>query len=160
MNIEQNKVIKLHYKLTENEEELETTIGGDPILYLHGHNNMLAGIESALEGKTTGDVVTITLEPKDAYGEAQDPVPRRVPRKHILTKGKLKPEMIVDVNTTEGAVPAKVLKVGLKTVDVDSQHPYCGKTLTFDIEILDVREASKEEISHGHAHGAGGHHHD
>lgn len=159
MNIEHNKVVQLHYTLTENNQQLETTKDGDPVLYLHGHNNMLAGIENGLEGKQAGDSTTIVLEPKDAYGEAKEAAPRRIPRKHILTKGKLKPEMIVDVNTTEGPVPAKVLKVGLKTVDVDTNHPYAGKTLTFEIEVIDVRDASQEEINHGHAHGIGGHNH-
>ncbi len=162
MKIEPNKVVQLHYTLTDQGQgqELETTKHGDPVLYLHGHNNMLTGIESGLEGKIAGESTIITLEPKDAYGEAAEAAPRRIPRKHILNKGKLKPEMIVDVNTTEGSVPAKVLKVGLKTVDVDTNHPYAGKTLVFDINIIDVRDATEDEISHGHAHGIGGHHHD
>lgn len=159
MNITNNKVVQFNYKVFEGETELESTHSGEPVLYLHGHNNMLEALEKELEGKATGDNFKVTLDPKDAYGEITETEPRRVPRKHIITKGKLTPGMIIDVNTTDGPVAARVVKVGLKNVDLDTNHPYAGKTLTFEVDVVDVRDATEDEISHGHAHGVGGHHH-
>jgi FKBP-type peptidyl-prolyl cis-trans isomerase SlyD len=82
--------------------------------------------------------------------------PQRVPKKHLVTKGKIAPGMLVQVNTKNGPQEAIVVKVGLKNIDVDTNHPLAGKTLTFDIEVVDIRDATTEEISHGHAHQPGG----
>ena len=159
MSIQKDSVVQFHYSVKEGDTELESTYNGEPMLYLHGHNNLLPGLEAALEGKPAGDEVDVILEPKQAYGERTESEPRRVPIKHLLTKGKLKPGMIVQVNTADGPAEAVVVKVGLKNVDLDTNHPYAGKTLTFSVKILDVRPASEEELAHGHAHGIGGHHH-
>jgi FKBP-type peptidyl-prolyl cis-trans isomerase SlyD len=150
MKIKQDTVVTFHYRLFNTEGELiENSYDGDPNLYLHGHNNVMPGLEQALTDKQTGDSFQVTLEPHLAYG--------------ILQEGKqqknLKPGKIIRVNTDNGAKTATVVKVGKFNVDVDFNHPLAGKTVTFDIEVVDVREAAADEIEHGHAHGIGGHQH-
>lgn len=157
--IDNNSVVQFHYCVKENTEVLESSFQDDPMLYLHGHNNLLPALEEALANKAAGDEVIVTLPPEKAYGKRLDKEPQRVPIKHLLTKGKIKVGQIVQVNTDQGPAEATVVKVGLKNVDLDNNHPYAGKTLTFEVKILDVRAATPEEIAHGHAHGIGGHHH-
>ncbi|BFM06673.1 FKBP-type peptidyl-prolyl cis-trans isomerase [Halioxenophilus aromaticivorans] len=159
MLIDKDSVVQFHYSVKENDQTLEDTYSDEPMLYLHGHNNLMPALEEALVGKAAGDDVVVTLPPEKAYGERVEKEPRRVPKKHLLTKGKISPGQIVQVNTEHGATEAVVIKVGLKNVDLDTNHPFAGKTLTFEVKILDVRAASQEEITHGHAHGIGGHHH-
>lgn len=165
MQVSANKVVSFHFKLSEADGELlESSYGSEPTLYLHGHSNLLSGLEAALESKTIGDKVSVTLAPADAYGERREGAVQRVPMKHLHNhqslKNKLKPGMKVQINTAHGLWDAVVLKVGKFNVDIDSNHPLAGKTLTFDLEIVEIRDASDEEIAHGHAHGVGGHHHD
>ena len=163
MLIEKNKVVHFHYSVTEaTEGKLEDTREGMPMTYLHGHHGMIKGLEDALEGKQAGDHITVTLTPDRGYGERRDNAIARVPVSHILGPGKkvrYKPGMIVHVNTQHGSQPVRVVKVGLKNLDVDMNHPYAGKTLTFDIDVVEVREATEEEVTHGHVHGEGGVHH-
>ncbi|BFM16058.1 peptidylprolyl isomerase [Maricurvus nonylphenolicus] len=157
MKIEKDRVVRFHYRLSEVEgPELESSHDGDPMEYLHGQQGMMIGLEDALVGRETGDVFSVTLEPALAYGKRRENTTQRVPRKHLLTKGKLKVGQVVHVNTEQGPKEATVIKVGLKSVDIDSNHPLAGKTVTFDIEVLDVREATAEEVAHGHVHGKGG----
>lgn len=165
MQISANKAVGFHYTLTDLDGKvLETSYDTDPTLYLHGHNNLLAALEAELEGKIVGDKVNATLTPEQAYGERREGAVQRIPIKHLLNheklKNKIKPGMVVTVNTAHGPWDAVVLKVGKFNVDIDSNHPLAGKTIVFAIEIVEVREASEEELAHGHAHGAGGHHHD
>ena len=160
MQIAPNTVVTFHYTLRDGEgEERETSRAGDPSLYLHGANNIIPGLEAAMEGRQPGDIFTQTLEPADAYGEVNPERQQRVPVKHLLFKGKLRPGMVVQLNTNEGRVPVTVVKAGKFSADVDTNHPLAGQPLTFDIEIVDVREATAEEIAHRHAHGPGGHQH-
>ncbi|HOY23866.1 MAG TPA: peptidylprolyl isomerase [Cellvibrio sp.] len=164
MKISADKVVSFHYNLNDVDGSLlETSYDSDPTLYLHGHGNILASLESALEHKAAGDKVSVTLAPDQAYGERKEGAVQRIPIKHLhnhaVLKNKLKPGITVQVNTQHGPWEAIVLKVGKFNVDIDSNHPLAGKTLSFEIEVVDVREASSEELAHGHAHGAGGHHH-
>ncbi|AJQ96703.1 FKBP-type peptidyl-prolyl cis-trans isomerases 2 [Gynuella sunshinyii YC6258] len=161
MKVEKNKVVSFHFKMTEvgRDEVLEDTRESEALLYLHGYGQLLIGLEKALEGREVGDQFSVELEPAEAFGEVQQADPVRVPRKHIATKGKLVPGMVVELNTRDGLRDVTVLKVGLKTVDLDANHPYAGKKMNFDVEVTDVRDATDEEIHHGHAHGPGGHHH-
>jgi len=157
-----------HYQLSEPDQEIIEDSRGDkgdrdPVVFLHGHNGMLKGLEEAMLGKQKNDQFTITLPPEQAYGAVQENAQQRVSIKHIVNpskkKIKYKPGMVVHVNTANGPREVVVVKVGLKNIDVDANHPLAGKTLTFDLEILDVRDASAEEIAHGHVHGVGGHQH-
>ena len=162
MTIENGKVVTLHYQLfnAEDGSEIENSqSSGEPMAYLHGYNNIIAGLESALEGKSVGEQVDVTIEPKDAYGEYDNTLFQRISRKYLKHAGKLTPGKVVTVSTEEGPRMLTVLKVGLKTVDVDANHPLAGKALRFVVDITEIRDASEEEIAHKHAHGVGGHSH-
>lgn len=160
MNIGPNAVAIFHYTLRdESGTEVETSRGSEPNAYLHGAGNIIPGLENAMLGKSAGDVFTATLAAEDAYGLPDPERKQRVPMKHLLFKGKLKPGMVVQLNTSDGRVPVTVVKAGRHSADIDTNHPLAGQSLTFDIEVVEVREATEEEIAHGHAHGPGGHHH-
>ncbi len=160
MIIEKNKVVSFHYRMHEiGGEKLEDSHDGEPMVYLHGYNSLIPGLEQALEGKTAGTSFEVVLPPEKAYGVRHEIGLKRIPIKHLLTKGKLMPGMIVGINTVDGPSEAVVVKVGKYNVDIDANHPLAGKTLAFDLEVTDVRDASAEEMSHGHVHGPGGHHH-
>lgn len=164
MQITKDKIVTFHYRLRDEAGiELESSHAGDPMAYLHGHGNIIAGLEKGMEGKSAEDVFSITVEAKDAYGERQEGATQRIPLKHLngdkRSKAKLKPGMVVSINTDEGAKQVVVIKAGKFNVDVDVNHPLAGQTLTFDVDLQSVRDATTEELSHGHAHGVGGHHH-
>ena len=164
MQISADKVVSFHYNLTDVDGTLlETSYDTEPTLYLHGHQNILVGLENELEGKAVGDKIQVTLASGQAYGERKEGAVQRVPIKHLhnhaAVKNKLKPGSRVSVNTQHGPWEAVVLKVGKFNVDIDSNHPLAGKTLSFEIEVHAIREATSEELAHGHAHGAGGHNH-
>ena len=160
MVIGPDSVVRFHYRVSEAEQGvLEDTRSGPPMTYLHGHGGMLAALEEAMVGKQVGDHLSITLRPEQAYGEFREGAVVRVPVSHVLghdKKRRYRPGMVVHVNSQQGAQPVRVVKVGLKNLDVDMNHPYAGKTLTFDIDIVEVRQATPEEIDHGHVHGEGG----
>ena len=161
MKIAQDAVATISYKLSEDGGTLlEQSDDGIPMAYLHGHKNILAGLEEALEGHEEGEEVTVTLSPEQAYGAVQPNALQKVPVKHLAGKYKrLLPGMLVKVNTEGGARDARIVKAGKFMVQLDMNHPFAGKTLKFDVVIRDVRAATPEELSHGHAHGLGGHHH-
>lgn len=160
MTVAKDKVVRFHYNLTDAENTVEeTTRGGSPMAYLHGHNNMIEGLEKAMDGKAVGDTFSVTLEPKDAYGEFLPDCEQRIPVKHLQGAKKWRKGMVGTVNTEQGLRQVTVVKVGKFMVTVDNNHPLAGKILTFEIEIVDLRDATAEEIAHGHAHGDGGHQH-
>lgn len=161
MQIEKNKVVTFYYQLKDQDgPELESNTGQMPIAYLHGHGNLLTGLEEALAGLSLGDSSTITLAPEKAYGQPRPNAKQRVPIKHLIGKHKrLLPGMLVKVQTESGPSSATIIKVGKFNVDLDFNHPFAGKTLIFDVTIEGVRDATEEELAHGHAHGVGGHHH-
>jgi len=161
--IKADSVVTFHYRVSDADGALlEESYGGDPLAYLHGHNGMLPALESALEGKSVGDEFEVTLDPEQAYGQRREDSVQRISPKHVVPasrKSKYTPGMLIQVNTAEGPRDVIVVKAGLKTLDVDTNHPFAGKTLTFAVKIETVREATEEELAHGHAHGVGGHHH-
>lgn len=160
MQISKDSVVAFHYRLQEaGGDVFEDSHDGDPVLYLHGQRGMLPGLEEALTGRAAGDTFETTLTPEQGYGPRQEGSVQRISKKHLLTKGKLNPGMVVRLNTGQGAQEAILLKVGLKAVDIDANHPLAGKTLTFAVTVVAVREATAEELAHGHAHGTGGHQH-
>lgn len=164
MKITVKTVVQFHYTLKDEAgKEIENSHAGDPLAYLHGYKNMLVGVENALADKETGDKFSVTLQPAEAYGERQDDAIQRVPVKHLqglpTPSAKWKKGMTAVVNTDAGQRQVTVIKAGKFMVTVDINPPLAGKVLTFDLEVVDVREATAEEIEHGHAHGVGGHHH-
>jgi FKBP-type peptidyl-prolyl cis-trans isomerase SlyD len=160
MIIEKDVVVQFSYTLSDTDnQQLEASDDNVPMAYLHGHNNLLSGLERAMEGKKAGDSFKVTLEPADAYGEIKGNSEQRIPTKHLQGAKKWKKGMIGVVHTEQGRKQVTVVKVGKFMVTVDFNHPFAGKTLTFDVSVVDVRAATGEEIAHGHAHGVGGHHH-
>lgn len=164
MKVGANTVVSFHYRLSETEgEELENSHAGQPSLVLVGQDNLLPALEQAFLGREAGEQFTVTLTPDQAYGPRKEGAVQRIPIKHLhnhqALKNRLKPGMKVVVNTEHGPWDAVVIKAGKFNVDIDSNHPYAGKTLLFEIVILDVRAAAPDELAHGHAHGVGGHQH-
>ena len=160
MQIGPETVVAFHYTLrNDTGTQLETSRGGDPAVYLVGANNIIPGLESAMTGHATGDTFSVTVAPEEAYGVHQDGKVQRVPVKHLVFKGKLRAGATVQLSTSDGMRAVTVVKAGRHSADIDTNHPLAGQTLVFDIEIMDIRAATPEELSHGHAHGPGGHHH-
>jgi len=160
MKIVRNCVASFHYRLrNEAGEELEQSYGSEPTDFLCGRGNIMPGLEKVMLGREAGDNFSVTLRPEEAYGRRREDSLQRVPIKHLLNKGKIRPGQAVSVQTSRGVRDVVVVKVGKFNVDVDTNHPLAGQSLIFEIEILDVREATDEELAHGHAHGVGGHHH-
>ncbi len=159
MKIEDNTVVRFHYAVSEpGQAQIETSRTQEPMSVLIGHGGIIPGLETAMRGREAGDTFQVTVEPAEAYGERRDGMVQRIARKHF--KGaRLTPGMQVVLPTEQGNRAMTVRKVGISVVDVDLNHPMAGKTLEFDVEILEVREASEEEIGHRHVHGDGGHQH-
>ncbi len=154
-------VVSFHYELFDaGGEALESSRRREPVLILHGHGNVLPGVEAALLGRSPGERFEVTLAPGEAYGERREDARRRVSKKHLAGNTKrLAPGMQAGLRTAEGLRPVTVVKVGSSVVDVDLNHPLAGRSLRFDIEVVALRAASPEELAHGHVHGPGGHHH-
>ena len=159
--IDADTVVTFHYTLRgEDGALIESSAGKDPVTYMHGHANIVPGLETQMTGKQGGEKFSATVAPELGYGLHDPNGVQRVPTKHLATKGKIVPGQMVAINTRQGERYARVVKVGHFNVDVDLNHPLAGKTLVFDIEIVAVRAATPEELEHGHALGPGGHGHD
>jgi FKBP-type peptidyl-prolyl cis-trans isomerase SlyD len=160
MIAEKDKVVTFHYTLKNAEgEQMETSRDKQPMSYLHGANNIIVGLEKAMEGRAVNDEFSVTVEPEEAYGVRNEGNVQRVPLKRLKGIGKISPGQILNLQTNRGPVQVTVLRVGRFNVDVDANHPLAGQALTFDIEITDIRDASEEELTHRHVHGPGGHQH-
>ena len=160
MTIGDDSVVSFHYKLRDDTGTFnESSEEGSPVVYMHGHNNIVPGLEKELAGKKSGDKLTATVAPEDGYGQRNENAVQRVPVKHLATRGPFSVGQTVVVNTREGGRQARVIKVGHFNVDLDLNHPLAGRTLTFDVEIVEVRAATEQELAHGHAHGPHGHDH-
>ena len=159
MQIAKNTVVEFHYTLSDANGEVESSRQHEPVLYLHGQAGLLDGLVEAMEGREAGDVFSVELPVDKAYGPRQDNATQKVQVKHLQGAKKWKPGMLAVIQTEQGPRQVTVVKVGLSQAEVDANHPLAGRDLTFDIEILSVREATAEELAHGHAHGVGGHQH-
>jgi FKBP-type peptidyl-prolyl cis-trans isomerase SlyD len=160
MLIENDCVVTFHYRLSDVAGEvIEDSHGAQAMAYLHGHGNIIEGLERALAGRVAGDSFSITLPPEQAYGLRRDDAVRRIPKKAVLTKGKLVAGQSIMVNSQHGPRQVRVVKPGKFMVDVDMNHPLAGVTLSFAVEVEAVRAATAEELAHGHVHGPGGHQH-
>ena len=162
MKVEPSKVVVFHYTVRENGgEAVESSRDrGEPLAFLVGTGMLIPGLEKALMGHESGERFDVTVEPADAYGERREDYTQRVPKKYFQDPDHLRPGMLTVLSVSGGGQrQVTVQKVGSSVVDVDLNHPLAGKTLTFDVEIVDVRDATPEELSHGHAHGPAGHGH-
>jgi len=158
MVIEDKKVVSFHYQLSNQQgKQLESSREKEPLTYLHGARNIIPGLETAMAGKSVGDEFQVTVEPAEAYGERNEANVQRIPAKHFKETARLQPGQMVSLKTRQGQpVQAVIVKVGRFNIDVDANHPLAGQTLTFDVEITDIRDATEEEVSHSHVHGPGG----
>ncbi len=160
MLIAKDAVVQFHYTVSEpGQAPIESSVGSQALAILAGHGGIIPGLEAALMGHQAGDTFEVTVTPAEAYGERQDGLTQRVPKKYLRDADRLRAGMQTVVQTKQGQRMATVVKVGMSVIDVDMNHPMAGKTLTFAVEVVDVREATAEELSHGHAHAPGGHHH-
>lgn len=157
MNIENKKVVSFHYTLTNGRgEQIESSRDRQPMVYLHGSGNIIPGLEKAMEGKVAGDQFEVTVPPAEAYGERKENGIQRIPAKHFKQANRLQVGQPVILHTKQGQMQVTVVKVGRFNIDVDRNHPLAGQSLTFNVEVTDIRDATAEEISHGHVHGPGG----
>ncbi len=159
--ITKDKVVSIHYVLKDKDgNELDSSEGKEPLLYLQGANNIIVGLEEALEGKSTGDELEAVIPAEKAYGNPVEALIQTVPREAFgdaaadIELGKR-----FQAETEQGPVPVVVTALDDKNVTVDGNHPLAGKELHFSVSVAQVRDATAEEIEHGHAHGPGGHHH-
>ncbi len=159
MKAEPNSVVKFHYSLSSEGASLESSREREPLTILLGAGNIIPGLESAILGREMGERFEVVVAPEQGYGERREDWVQRVPKKYFGNGDRLKPGATTVLSTKDGQRMVTIVKVGQSVIDVDLNHPMAGKTLCFDIELLEVRAASQEEIAHGHVHGAGGHHH-
>jgi FKBP-type peptidyl-prolyl cis-trans isomerase SlyD len=155
------KVVALNYTLRDDAGALiDGSEAGDPLYYLHGAENLVPGLESALEGRRVGDKLSVTVLPEDAYGQPQGPGPQAVPRSAFPEGAELEEGMPFCVENEDGEeIDLWISSVEDDQVLVDVNHPLAGVTLCFDVEVLSIRDATVEEQVHGHPHGPGGHQH-
>ena len=154
--IAKNSAVSFNYTLKDAEGNVIDQSQGEPLAYLHGHNNIIPGLESQLEGKKAGDKLTAVVEPADAYGEYQEQAVQEIPRENFQGVDDIQPGMQFQSQAEGQMMLVTVKDVKDDVVVVDANHPLAGKQLTFDVEVVDVRDATEEELSHGHVHGAGG----
>lgn len=161
MKIAADKVVTLHYTLkSENGKEIESSLGGEPLAYIHGADNLLPGLESRLDGKVKGDKVSGVVPAGEAFGDYEPELVEEVARSEFDEDEELVVGKEFQYDDEDGNVGhVRILEIGPDVVKIDGNHPLAGQALAFDVEVLDVRDATKDELSHGHVHGAGGHHH-
>lgn len=162
MLVARNKVVRFEYTLTDdNAQFLDRSLEGEPLTYLHGGDAIIPGLEAALEGKRSGDSLNVRVAAADAYGERDDSLVQKVPRDMFEDSDAIKigTQFHSDDDEGEGNI-VTVIAADENSVTVDGNHPLAGVPLNFAVTIIDVREATAEELAHGHVHGADGHHHE
>jgi len=160
MTIRSDSVVSVHYTLKGDDGQvIDRSAPGDPLTYLHGHGQLISGLERQLEGRAAGDKLNVTIAPADGYGEYDKSLVQQVPRRALKGIANVKVGMQLRTQTDQGARTVTVTRVSGDMVTLDGNHPLAGKNLNFDVEVAAVREATAEELQHGHVHGPGGHHH-
>lgn len=159
MKVSAQSVVSIHYTLTDNTGTvLDSSSGREPLSYIQGLGHLILGMEEGLEGKAAGDRFQLKIAPEKGYGVRNEEMIQQVPLSAFGGQ-EIKPGMQFEAGTEEQRFLVTVTEVGTETVTVDGNHPLAGVELNFDIEVMSVREATGEELSHGHVHGPGGHHH-
>ena len=160
MNIEKDKVVSIDYTLTNDHGEvLDSSSGREPLAYLHGNGCLIPGLEKELEGKVKGDKLVAIIAPDQAYGVRSEELIQDIPLENFHDASEVKVGAQFQVQNEHETRIATVTAIGESAATVDLNHPLADETLHFDVEVMDVREPTKEEMEHGHVHGAGGHHH-
>lgn len=158
MQISADKVVYFHYTLRDDAGKvLDSSDGNDPLPYLHGHQNIVPGLESELEGLSVGDKKNVTVAPEQGYGERRDDAVQTVPVTELPDEIPREVGLQIFAEGPDGQhFPLWITAVSEETVTLDGNHPLAGQTLHFDVEITEVRAAEAEELAHGHVHGPGG----
>jgi FKBP-type peptidyl-prolyl cis-trans isomerase SlyD len=160
MTIAQDQVVSIHYTLRDDAGEvIDSSAQGEPLSYLHGHGNLIPGLERELTGRKAGDRLQVKIPPADGYGEYDRELVQRVPRRALKGIADVKIGMRLQAQAAEGTRAVTVTQLTGDLVTLDGNHPLAGKNLNFEVEVAGVRPATAEELAHGHVHGAGGHHH-
>lgn len=157
--IKDDVVVKFNYTLTDSEGQVIDQSNGQPLAYLHGAANIIPGLEKALTGKTVGDKLTVNVPAAEAYGEYYAEMVQEVPREMFQGVENIDVGMQFQPQAEDGIQIVTVKAVQDDVIIIDGNHPLAGRDLNFDVEIVDIREATQEELDHGHVHGDGGHHH-
>lgn len=159
MAITQDSVVTIHYTLKDDAGAvIDSSASGEPLAYLHGHGNIVPGLERELTGHSAGEKLSVRVTPAEGYGEYDKGLVQSVPRRALRGIKDVQPGMHLHAQTEAGTRTVTVTRVQGDMVTLDANHPLAGKNLNFDIQIEDVRQATEEELSHGHVHGPGGHH--
>jgi FKBP-type peptidyl-prolyl cis-trans isomerase SlyD len=157
MKIGKDKVVSINYTLKDAKGEIiDTSDGRVPLDYIHGSGNIIQGLENALKGKSAGDELSVTIPPEEAYGPRDDSLAQSVDRKIFETEEELEVGMQFQTPTEQGTMIVTIAGIDGDIVTVDSNHPLAGEALHFDVAVVDVRDATEEELTHGHAHGPEG----
>ena len=157
MKVEKNKVVTIQYTLKDEKGSvLDSTEKGNPFLYIQGHQNIIPGLESELEGKGKGDVFNVTISPKDGYGETNPNLVQEIPKDQFPEPSEIQEGMQFQADTPVGPMILTVLEILESAIKVDGNHPLAGKDLHFEVKVVDVRDATPEEIDHGHVQGLDG----
>lgn len=158
MQAGKDKVVALHYTLSIDGGQVESSHDrGEELWVLLGRGQLIRGLETAIEGHETGDTLSVDVAPADGYGERQEGQIQRLSKKYVPLADRLKPGMTTVLTLKDGGRRvATVHKVGMSTVDLDMNHPMAGKTLHFEVSLGAIRDATPEELAHGHAHGPDG----
>lgn len=160
MSIAQDQVVSIHYTLRDDAGEvIDRSADGAPLAYLHGHGQLIPGLERELTGKKPGERLQVKVPPAEAYGEYDQALVQKVPRRTLKGVGDPRVGMRLQAQTPQGPRAVTVTQVSGDLVTLDGNHPLAGKSLNFEVEVAAVRPATEEELAHGHVHGAGGHHH-
>ncbi len=160
MDITADRVVTIHYTLKDDSGAvLDSSSGGEPLAYIQGHGNLVAGLEKALEGKPDGTTLAVVVPAAEGYGTRDEALIQRVPKRALQGAGDIKKGMQFQARTDDGMRVFTVMALVGDMVTLDGNHPLADQTLHFDVEVIGVREATREELEHGHVHGAGGHHH-
>lgn len=159
--IGEKRVVTLHYTLKDSKGEVvDSSVGSDPLTYLHGGGEMVPGFEKNLAGKKAGDKHSFVVPPAEGYGERKGKGPQRVPKAAFEGIGHIEVGMALDTEGDDGrSQTVWITAIDDKAVTIDINHPLAGESLHFEVEVLSVRKATSDEVKHGHAHGAHGHHH-
>jgi len=161
MRVTKHTVVTLDYTLKDTEGTvLDSSRDGEPLAYVHGLGNIIPGLEEALEGLAAGESLEVSVAPEKAYGQLRDELRQVVPRDRFDTDEAIDVGMMFHTPTPDGGMSVvRVVAVDPGSVTIDGNHPLAGMTLHFAVTVTEVREATAEEIDHGHVHGPGGHHH-
>ena len=161
MTIAANKAVSIDYTLTNDDGDvIDSSTGGAPLVYLQGAGNIIPGLEKALEGKAVGEELTVTVEPEDAYGEYSAELVSTLSASMFEGVDQLEVGMQFHASAPDGQMQIVTIRdLDGDDVTVDGNHPLAGQRLTFKVKVVAVRDASEEEVAHGHVHGEGGHQH-